>query len=354
MQDEAFGELVLAASGTLDVPWLSTKLGKSVEVASVRGMDKVGGMSAEFRLVDVVCEGGEQLSLALKTKIPASAALGDAREAIFYNELAGSVDVGLPRAFYAHGDMTTGRKAVLMECLQDAVPAGVAFGDSNPNNWGIKHELEKMAAGIPSAEAMSAKAFELYAALHAQFWLNTPLLDKPWLRGAAWIRGEGAEAWLYTQKMASDAWGVHMEARAAGMSPITWDDHLVACLNQSFGSISWDAYQAELQLRPYTVVQGDCHPGNAMWVGKGTEAARIFLIDFEMVGLGSAAQELGQWMISHMDPAVRRGCERALVEGYHTQLIANLNCSGSAVVADNFDLEACWVEYMAGGAGRWA
>ena len=353
-----FGELMLDASGTIDASWLASKLGKPVETAHVRGMDKIGGMSAEFLHVHVHCKGGETMTLALKTKTPktpSSAMLGDAREALFYEHLAPALGVCVPTAFYSHGDMQTGRKAVLMECLQDALPAGLAFGPSNPNNWAVKDKLEEMAATLPDAEQISAHAFKVFAGLHARFWGEEALLVKaPWLRGAQWARGEGAETWSGAQKMASDAWAGLMEARAAGSSPLVWDDHLVQCLNHAFASVSWDAFQAELKTRQHTLVQGDCHPGNALWVRGAEPTAHVRLIDFEMVGVGSAAQELGQWTISHMEPATRRRCERSLVEGYHRELVAALTSRGLSAEAGAFGLEKCWAEYVAGGAGRWA
>ena len=41
--------------------------------------------------------------------------------------------------------------------------------------------------------------------------------------------------------------------------------------------------------------------------------AEVKLLDFDMVGLGSGPQELGQYLISNMHPATRRTHERNLV-----------------------------------------
>lgn len=73
-----------------------------------------------------------------------------------------------------------------------------------------------------------------------------------------------------------------------------------------------------------------------------------------MVGVGSPAQELGQYTISHMSPEARRACERELVAAYHAELTAGLKARGKHQEAAAFTLEACWGEYVAGGVGRWA
>ena len=69
--------------------------------------------------------------------------------------------------------------------------------------------------------------------------------------------------------------------------------------------------------------------------------------------MGSPAQELGQWTISHMTPAVRRASERRLVESYHRRVVEALRARGKEVEAQAFTLDQCWGEYVAGGAGRW-
>ena len=77
------------------------------------------------------------------------------------------------------------------------------------------------------------------------------------------------------------------------------------------------------------------------------------LASVQMVGVGSPAQELGQFVTSHLAPDRRRAAERRLVSGYHRELTAALRARGRADVADTYTLDACWAEYVAGGIGRW-
>lgn len=55
--------------------------------------------------------------------------LGTAREAMFYNDFAPRLGLaGVPKSYYAEADMATGAMLVILECKQNAVPAGVFFG----------------------------------------------------------------------------------------------------------------------------------------------------------------------------------------------------------------------------------
>ena len=361
--------------GSINVEWLSEQLGACVTAVCPLFHDKLGGLSGSFCFVAATLTNGKVLKLALKT-VPAnhlerSAKLGNAREALFYKELGASLEDTVPHVYYAQGDMESGESVVLMECLEGSLPCGVLYGPGNPNNWSIKDNLLAMSAGRPSAEQASADAFKLYARLHGSYWNDTSLFAKSWLRGAAWFQGQGESTWRDAMQMASDAWQQLSDARAEGRSNIAWDEHLVACLQASFGKVSegkgWVAQQEELATRPFTLVHGDCHPHNVLLVepchtrrvqaGSDDGQAdhpRLCLVDFEMVGIGSGAQELGQFLISHMEVACRRACERRLVQAYHAELVATLRARGLHEAADRYGIDECWAEYVAGGAGRWA
>ena len=67
-----------------------------------------------------------------------------------------------------------------------------------------------------------------------------------------------------------------------------------------------------------------------------------------MVGLSSGPQDLGQYVISNMDPVDRRACEKELVRAYYDELLRN------GVKDDANDLwDFCWKEYQIGGVERW-
>jgi aminoglycoside phosphotransferase (APT) family kinase protein len=321
----------IGKDGVVSAAWLGAKLGQDVAAARLRDQDKMGGMSGEIRYIDAELTSGEKLAMVLKTagSTPTRKAMGLAREAFFFNELAPRLEsAGVPKSYFATGDMATGEMLLLMECFEGAIPTGVFFGGGNPNNWAVKDQLPELCEGNPTAAAVATENFKLYARLHAEFWKDESLLLKPWLRGTAWMVGEGQQRWEGAQAMASGAWAAIAKEREAGTSRLVWDDHLVKCLDSSFAKVNWESFLKEQSARPYALVHGDAHPHNALWVEQRTEQARLRLIDFEMVGVGSPGQEAGQYMISHATPELRRESEPELLRTYHTELLSALRQRG--------------------------
>ena len=58
---------------------------------------------------------------------------------------------------------------------------------------------------------------------------------------------------------------------------------------------------------PYT------HP-SIFQESEGSKDFKLLLLDWENVGIGSGPQEIGQYLISHMDPSLRAQVEREIVE----------------------------------------
>jgi hypothetical protein len=96
-------------------------------------------------------------------------------------------------------------------------------------------------------------------------------------------------------------------------------------------------------------VHGDFYPGNCLWLTPPTHTwsestSAVRLLDWEMCGIGSGPQYLGQYMLSNMEPKERRTHEGSLVQAYH----AVLQKLGVAVSWD-----CVWEEYHVGGLERW-
>lgn len=47
----------------------------------------------------------------------------------------------------------------------------------------------------------------------------------------------------------------------------------------------------------------------------------IWGLDWEMTGLGSGTQDLGQYILPNMEPSERRGCGRQLIEAYCQEMM---------------------------------
>lgn len=68
------------------------------------------------------------------------------------------------------------------------------------------------------------------------------------------------------------------------------------------------------------------------------------------MGIGSGAQDLGQYVISHINPASRRLMENKLLLEYHSALTAPTD---DAPVVDNYSFDQCMEDYRHGGVSRW-
>ena len=329
--DDMARPLVISSSGELDPAVMTTMLQRPVSRVFVRDFAKSGGLSGDF--LEVVAD-DEIFVLKQTRNFETARNLGTWREGLFYRELAPSLTV-LPRSYFGYGD-ETGVKQVLMEKLEGR-PAGLDFGSGNPNCWGCDTR--------DNAKQTATESFTLYAKMHARFWMDNELLKKEWLRGSRWLQGRD-EGWDDAQELAKCAW---TECRG---TKIEWDPHVVACLDASFEKVDFTAFYSEQ--RPFTLVHGDAHPHNILRV----DNVGLVLIDFEMVGLGSPFQDLGQFLISHMAPVQRREAERDLLKTYREDLLAALKEAGFSSDDDkNFEkwtsLEYIFEEYIQGGAGRW-
>lgn len=320
-------------------------------VAAVAASHVAGGLSGRCDRLVVTLGDRTTRTFVLKTHAGGAAAvrLGLAREALAYTHLASRLAAlrAVPECYFAAGDLATGAKALLLEDV-DGVDSGLCFGGGSPLNWG-REAAVAAAAAVATPEAAARSAFALAARWHAAFWRDSAAVaGAPWLRGAAWLRGGGRDEWEAAQAQAAAAWAAteRGEGPGAGMA---WDPALSALVRASLARTSWAVASAALAAGPWAVVHGDFHPGNAVAVrdAGAPGGVRTVLLDLEVVGVGSGPQELAQYVISHMAPAARRACERGLVREYHDALLA-----GGVPPAD-LPFDACWAEYVAGGAARW-
>jgi hypothetical protein len=266
---------------------------------------------------------------------PFSQALGLAREALFYQHLTPLLESTLlnttivPRTYYNTCDMATGVKCIIMEDLSSPhwVDSGIFFGPGNPNNWSrILPQLVQESCPHhrpPTPPLVAEVTFCAVAVVHAAFWRRSGLLldNKSWLRGQEWLQGRGRDSWEASQQIVRE-----ICTRAKDRDGLLQSDPVLrAAVDKAIQGISWEKQLERLNL----------WPGNVLWntTGAGPEnpSRSVRRIDWEMVGLGSGPpQDLSQYVLSNMDPAVRRSCERHLVETYFKALcLAGVNNSTS-------------------------
>lgn len=293
--------------------------------------------------------------------------LGCPREAFFYRLFADNVrqaGTPIPDVLFAFGDMETGEKVLMIEDLSYyGVQSGYFFGPGTPLNWG--HDLKAKTSKVPNFDSLNTVAIAKatlveIAKLHRLFWKDQNLLQYPWLRGSEWIKGEGQATWEIAQTNGKNCWEKTKVKIEDGTSTVRWDENLLDCIDASFGKVNWEDFLAESKDRAWTLVHGDFHPANIMWVWhdnnhphtKENGSGRATFFDWEMVGLGSGPQDVAQYFISHMDPELRRQEEKGLLEAYYHSLTEDNDGNGKFTKED-YSFEQCWSDYVTGGAGRW-
>lgn len=293
--------------------------------------------------------------------------LGLAREAMFYNQLAPKIQLSssnneecIPKIYYSYGDMSNGSKFVLMEDLSDSfVDSGILFGPGNPNNWNRNLKSRIAAAypvSVPTSFDVANRTFLAIANVHATFWKDPELLKEEysWLRGSSWIKGKGKESWWASQSMIQNMWAKYNDEDGIGdgTERMEWDPLLRQIVSKAMKGISYEAHQRRLNTKShYCLVHGDFWPGNIMISKDQCNAADnvggrdLRLLDWEMVGIGSGPQDLGQYILSNMDPIERRGCGERLIRNYYEKLIQ--------LGVKDLSWKDCWFEYKIGGLERW-
>jgi len=341
---------------------------------------------------------------------PMAATMGLAREASFYNTAGSQLGLKVPtvKCFYAKGDMATGEKVICMEDLSAAVQSGLYFGAHCPPNWGqdiatkTKHIITDTRTIVKlSAEAAAA----LHGAGHGA--VDRMVAEHGWLRGSKWYGSaaatEGKKEWELGQAHVRATWTKEKEKEHQGES--TWDAELSALIDASIAKagLGYDAFLEELASEHSTIIHSDFHPGNCMLrrrsMGKvvvdvedyrdgeqssedsdtadddalddqlvrdvqakiaagelregaddGGADLELLLIDWELVGVGSGAQDLGQYMISHCLPEERERLEGFFLDTYYTSLTRVLTGRGVTVPFSRSELTR---DYALHGVGKW-
>jgi Phosphotransferase enzyme family len=366
---------------TIATDWLGSKL-KSAGILSsntdritsciVTDMSNAGrrgacpkeGTTLLIKTTTATSKEGKRHEFVMK-QVPAanpqlSQQLGLAREGLFYQKLAAKeLEPILPRIIYAYGDMESGLKCILMEALADHLDSGILFGPGNPNNWTrdlpqlLQSHYGTSSKPPPSAALVAKQTFLAAAAIHGFYWKDETMLQHEFLRGNSWLQGRGNDAWEASQSLVRSCWNKYREQEAivdSAASHFQWDTRLRATVEKAISGISWDKQLHRLHVNGrWTLVHGDFWPGNVLV--RDNSDSNIRLIDWEMVGLGSGPQDLGQYVLSNMEREERRQCETDLIESYCTALHAHRPVRRTEPDYDAL-LQHCWDEYKVGGVER--
>jgi thiamine kinase-like enzyme len=323
---------------------------------SETSMSGEGGLSSTLTRIKTIDPDGITIrnyvhKTTTKSRLSASISLGLAREALFYSTMSKQIEAimgegSLPHVFGSIGSMTTGEKSILLESVDDSIQAGYLFGSGSPHNWNRNLDIYTSRAEIDLV-SLSELAFKKMARLHRAFWNDSSLFSKSsWLRGAAWKEGKEKESWEASQAYAASSWSETMNKIKNNIdvtnSAVKWDPLVIDIVNASLASASWTENLRLQSGQPFTLVHGDLHPANCLWV---PSSRRLVFLDFENVGIGSGPQDCAQFLISHMNPLVRAECEKNLMKSYYEELTQGVNLG--------YSWEQCWSDYISGGAERW-
>lgn len=292
--------------------WLTARLGSAgtVTAANATGIGADQGFTGGRLYRIALAWEGEGPSSVVAKLSPADPAMrrlmrqANASEVQFYRTLAPRFALPVPRCH--HADATpTGESVVLLEDLGT-------------------HRHVDLHAGCSPRDA--AAVVETLAAIHAAWW-NRPEIAG--LGGASLLAQSGFEAcWSrYPARLAQ----VLPEVELPG-----WFVTLADRMARQRGAMAAHL----LESGPMTLLHRDCHVENVLFAPDG----RAVLLDWQFMGRGRGAFDLGYFLISSLAPDQRRATERNLVARYHAGL-ARGGVTG-------YSLNACWQDYLWSVAGK--
>lgn len=291
--------------------WLGSALGADVRDVAVTPIG-TGQTGATYRVTATYAAEREDLPSSFAIKLSAQddavrerVALGYRSEVEFYSRIADRMHIPVPRNF--HSDISEdGADVVLL--LADMAPA--VQGDQ--------------IAGCSPAEArLAVKAL---AGLHGPSWC-----DPQWMDLAAIVMpkpgdDDAAKGLGDVCRMAAD---IVIDRLGAKISPED-QETLVAAMSSV---TPW------LMAEPkrYALMHGDYRLDNMLF---DPDRTRITVVDWQTVGIGLPGRDLAYFTGTSLEPSVRAGIERDLVESYHRSLL------GYGIT--DYDVETCWRDYRLG------
>jgi len=263
---------------------------EAVHVAATKRCGEGVASTADRVMLDLTYRPGTATGLpehlVLKTMMasPRAPAAMYENEVRFYQELRGGLDIEAPLAAATSYDPDTGRFGLLLE---DLSYRGARFPSA------LDHvTLDEVRSII-----------DHLATLHATFW-DSPRFgtDLDWL--ATPMSGGMFEVF--------DLIGFDLIADQVARHPFKAD--LFAPLGRSLEDL-WELLwivQHDHAVGPTTLLHGDTHVGNTYLLPGG----RGGLLDWQLMMRGSWAHDVTYFLVTALDPAVRRAHQRQLIDEY--------------------------------------
>lgn len=302
----------------IDAAWLTSAL-QSAGVDAVVGSftaKPVGtgqiGDSVRFKLA--YDRGGEVAPATLVGKFPSAdpnsfrvGATGGnyLREVRFYQRLAPKALVATPRAYMAEVEEASGEFVLLMEDLAPAEQGDQLVGVT----------LDQARLVVDQA-----------ARLHASHLGDESLEDEPWIYG-----GRVGQIPLTPPDVLMGHWRAYEERSRALLTPRA----IEAGRRLAERIVTFRTLPAGLRC----LMHYDFRPDNMMFATPAGGRA-VTILDWQSVGLGAGAMDVGYFLAGALEPGLRRAHEAELLELYFNGLAAH--------GVTGFDREAVRRDYAAG------
>ena len=297
--------------------WLTAALregGLDVTVATIdtEGIGEgvgVNGLTSRLRVTYAPgsAEGPASLVLKLPAALPAAKEIGIRlgfyeNEIRFYEEIAGSVSVNLPRRHYSGMDTERHHYALLLEDLAPAVPGDDIASCSWDEAVAIVDELPK---------------------LHAPWWNSPRLASFTWLP----IGEPNVEAG--NQRFQDTLFPATVRHYGDTLSPTAYR----VAEKYSRGLVH---IVKQMTAAPYTLTHSDYRLVN-MLLGGSASAPTVTVLDWQRVALGKGPIDVAFFTVLSLTPETRRAWQWDLVERYHAGLLEQ--------GVTGYSLEECWRDY---------
>jgi len=269
----------------------------------------VGQLGLVARLTLTYAEAGPDVPPTAMVKLPSNDAgsrgLGVAlgiyeSEVRFYQEIAPSVNIRVPRPYWADVDSSTGRFTLLLEDLSDAGTPG------------------DMISGGTTDQA--ARALEALVALQAPLWSDLVLCEKDWL-------GHPSRNQIFFAAV-EPALPQFLERFGDRL-----DSEDLDFLQEIVPHAS--AWAAQMTAGPTVVLHGDYRMDNILFPADPTAPVAVF--DWQATRLGPPLVDVSVYLGGCLSVQDRRSHERELLSHYHDGLVSN-GLTG-------FSLDDVWESY---------
>ena len=295
----------------LDSSWLSQVLGQPIDSFELTQIGQGVGIMGDIYRANLTYPNTASGPASVVVKLPSSfeenraqgVALGMFEaEVRFYNELAATTQVGIPKVFYADINSGTHKFVIVMEDLSN-------------------YDMVAQEDGMTFAQASAA--VEVLAGIHAAWWDKVRVPTLEWIPSMTGPRITFVDETLPTV----------FPAFADGFSAFLPAGGLA--LFEAFVGNYKKINEVLAARTPWTLVPQDYRVENLLF--SADPSPTVMVLDWQGIGRGPGAYDLAYLLGGSMTPELRRQHEQALVETYHAQLL-NHGIS-------NYPIQACHDDY---------